>query len=144
MKSALFCAAVLLSACVNPAFSQAYPAKPIRLIVPYPPGGGTDLAARFIGQKLSEAFGRTVIVDNRAGANGLIGIEAVAKAAADGYTIGMATPGPITIAKSLYHNLAYDPERDLVPVILANASPNVLAVHPSVPARSVKELVALA
>jgi len=114
------------------------------MIVTYPPGGGTDLAARLISQKLTESLGRTVIVENRAGANGNIGTDAIAKAAPDGYTIGMATPGPVTAGKSLYANLPYDPERDLAPVILVNASPNVLAVHPSVPARSVKELVALA
>ena len=111
---------------------------------PYPPGGGTDIVARLIAQKVGESLGRPVIVDNRAGANGLIGTEAMAKAAPDGYTLGMATPGPVTVAKSLYPNLAYDPERDLAPVILANGSPNVLAVHPSMPARSVKELVSLA
>ena len=126
------------------ASAQAYPSKPIRIIVPYPPGGGTDTAARLIGQKMSASLGRSVIVDNRAGANGNIGTDAAAKAAADGYTLGMATPGPVTIGKTLYANLPYDPERDLAPVILVNASPNVLAVHPSVPARSVKELVALA
>jgi tripartite-type tricarboxylate transporter receptor subunit TctC len=134
----------LLAACSGLAYSQGYPAKPIRMIVPYPPGGGTDTAARLVGQKLSESLGRTVIVDNRAGANGLIGTEAIAKAAADGYTVGMATPGPVTVGRSLYPNLAYDPERDLTPVILVNASPNVLAIHPSVPARTVKELIALA
>jgi len=114
------------------------------MIVTYPPGGGTDLAARLISQKLTESLGRTVIVENRAGANGNIGTDAIAKAAPDGYTIGMATPGPVTAGKSLYASLPYDPERDLAPVILVNASPNVLAVHPSVPARSVRELVALA
>ena len=123
---------------------QAYPAKTIRIIVPYPPGGGTDLAARLVAQKLTDSFGRTVIVENRAGANGNIGTDAMAKAAPDGYTVGMATPGPVTAGKSLYANLPYDPARDLAPVILVNASPNVLAVHPSVPARSVKELIALA
>ncbi len=144
MKSSLLWAAILLAGYAAPAHSQGYPAKQIRVIVPYPPGGGTDLAARLIGQKLTESLGRTVIVDNRAGANGLIGTDAMAKAAPDGYTLGMATPGPITAGRSLYPHLPYDPERDLAPVILVNASPNVLAVHPSVPARSVKELIALA
>jgi tripartite-type tricarboxylate transporter receptor subunit TctC len=116
----------------------------VRLIVPYPAGGGTDLVARFISQKLGDSLGRPVIVDNRAGANGLIGTDAIAKAPPDGYSIGMATPGPLTVAKSLYGSLAYDPEKDLAPIILANASPNVLALHPSVPARTVKELVVLA
>jgi tripartite-type tricarboxylate transporter receptor subunit TctC len=124
--------------------AQPYPSKTIRVIVTYPPGGGTDLAARLISQKLTESLGRTVIVENRAGANGNIGTDTIAKAAPDGYTIGMATPGPVTAGKSLYANLPYDPERDLAPVILVNASPNVLAVHPTVPARSVKELIVLA
>lgn len=133
-----------LAAGASPAVAQSYPAKTIRIIVPYPPGGGTDLAARLVSQKLTESLGRTVIVENRAGANGNIGTDAMAKAAPDGYTLGMATPGPVTAGKTLYSNLPYDPERDLAPVILVNASPNVLAVHPSVPARSVKELIALA
>ena len=143
MNASRFCAALLVG-CVSLAFAQPYPVKPVRVIVPYPPGGGTDLVARFVSQKLGDTFGRPVIVENRAGANGLIGTEAIARAAPDGYTVGLATPGPVTVAKSLYPNLAYDPERDLAPIILANASPNVLAVHPTVPARSVKELVALA
>lgn len=125
------------------ALGQAYPAKTIRVIVPYPPGGGTDTAARVIAQKMSVSLARSVIVDNRAGANGNIGTDAMAKAPPDGYTLGMATPGPVTIGRSLYANLPYDPERDLQPVILVNASPNVLAVHPSVPARTVKELIVL-
>jgi tripartite-type tricarboxylate transporter receptor subunit TctC len=114
------------------------------VIVPYPPGGGTDTAARLVGQKIAASLGRQVIVENRPGANGNIGTDAAAKAAPDGYTLGMATPGPVTAGKTLYPSLPYDPERDLTPVILVNASPNVLAVHPSVPARSVKDLIALA
>jgi tripartite-type tricarboxylate transporter receptor subunit TctC len=137
-------AALSLAAATLPLAAQNYPAKTIRVIVPYPPGGGTDTAARLISQKLAEKFGRAVVVENRAGANGNLGTDAMAKAAADGYTLGMATPGPVTIGKHLYAGLPYDPERDLAPVILVNASPNVLAVHPSVPARSVKDLVALA
>ena len=139
---ALLWAAVGLAA--PAAFAQPYPSKTIRIIVPYPPGGGTDTAARLIGQKMSASLGRNVIIENRAGANGNIGTDAVAKAANDGYTLGMATPGPVTIGKTLYANLPYDPERDLQPVILVNASPNVLAVHPSVPARSVRDFIALA
>ena len=135
---------IALALASPPLLSQPYPSKTIRVIVPYPPGGGTDTAARLIAQKMSASLGRTVIVDNRAGANGNIGTDATAKAAADGYTLGMATPGPVTIGKTLYANLPYDPERDLQPVILVNASPNVLAVHPSVPAHNVKELIALA
>lgn len=144
MKSFLIGTAILLIGSINIAVSQVYPVKPIRMIVPYPPGGGTDTAARLIGQKLAESYGRSIIVENRPGANGNTGTDAMAKAAPDGYTLGLATPGPVTAGKSLYPNLPYNPERDLTPVILVNASPNVLAVHPSVPARSVKELVALA
>lgn len=144
MKFLLAGFALLLAACANPALAQTYPLKTIRVIVPYPPGGGTDTAARLISQKLAESLGRSVVVENRAGANGNTGTDAIAKAAPDGYTLGLATPGPVTAGKSLYPNLPYDPERDLVPVILVNASPNVLAVHPSVPARSVNELIALA
>ena len=136
--------AIVIVACAPQALSQPYPAKPIRVIVPYPPGGGTDTAARLVGQKIAASLGRAVIVENRPGANGNIGTDAAAKAAPDGYTLGMATPGPVTAGKTLYPNLPYDPERDLLPVILVNASPNVLATHPSVPARTAKELVALA
>ncbi len=135
-------AAVLIAQASIPVSS--YPNRTIRVIVPYPPGGGTDTAARLISQKLTESLGRSVIVENRPGANGNTGTDAMAKAAPDGYTLGLATPGPVTAGKSLYPNLPYDPERDLAPVILVNASPNVLAIHPSVPARSVQELVALA
>src|SRR3954470_7797021 len=137
-------ASLVLAVVCAQTLAQSYPAKTVRIIVPYPPGGGTDLAARLVAQKLTESLGKSVIVENRAGANGNIGTDAMAKAAPDGYTLGMATPGPVTAGKSLYPNLPYDPERDLTPVILVNASPNVLAVHPSVPARSVKELIALA
>jgi len=126
------------------AFAQGYPDKPVRLIVPYPPGGGTDIAARLIAQRLSERLQQQVLVDNRAGANGNIGTDVLARAAPDGYTIGMGTPGPVTVGRSLYPQLPYDPQKDLVPIILANESPIVLALNPSMPARSVGELVALA
>jgi tripartite-type tricarboxylate transporter receptor subunit TctC len=124
--------------------ADAYPDRPIRMIVPYPPGGGTDIAARWIAQRLSERLKQSVIVDNRPGANGNIGTDAIAKAAPDGYTIGMATPGPVTVGRSLYTQLPYDPQTDLAPIILANDSPIVLVVNPAVQARSMQELVALA
>ena len=136
-------AAVLLIASA-PVLGQAYPNKPIRIVLPYPAGGGTDIAARWIGQKLSEQLKQPVIIDNRPGANGNIGTDAIAKAAPDGYTIGMATPGPVTVGRSLYPKLAYDPAKDLVPIILANDSPIVLVVNPALPAKSMAELVALA
>jgi tripartite-type tricarboxylate transporter receptor subunit TctC len=126
------------------AFGQTYPTKPIKIIVPYPAGGGTDIAARLIGQRLGELLKQSVIIDNRPGANGNIGTDLIAKASPDGYTIGMATPGPVTVGRSLYPKLSYDPEKDLVPIILANDSPIVLVVNSAVPARSMQELVALA
>ncbi|HKA45110.1 MAG TPA: tripartite tricarboxylate transporter substrate binding protein [Burkholderiales bacterium] len=144
MKSGLLWIALLVAGGVDVAWSQPYPAKPVRLIVTYPAGGGTDITARLVAQKLSESLGRNVIVDNRTGGGGIVGTDAIAKAAPDGYTIGMATPSPITIGKTLFSSLPYDPLRDLAPVILVNESASVLVVHPSVPARSVKELVALA
>jgi tripartite-type tricarboxylate transporter receptor subunit TctC len=126
------------------ALGQAYPSRPIKLIVPYPAGGGTDIAARWIGQQLADELKQPVIIDNRPGANGNIGTDAITKAAPDGYTIGMATPGPVTVGRSLYAQLPYDPERDLTPIILANDSPIVLVANPSLPAKSVQELVSLA
>jgi len=135
--------AICFAACAT-AFGQTYPMKPIRIIVPYPAGGGTDIAARWIGQKLGERLNQSVIIDNRPGANGNIGTDLIAKAAPDGYTIGLATPGPVTVGRSLYPKLSYDPERDLAPIILANDSPIVLVVNPTVRAKSMQELVALA
>ena len=126
------------------ALAQAYPTRPIRLIDPYPPGGGTDIAARWIADKLTERLGERVFVDNRVGANGNLGTDDVAKATPDGYVIGMATPGPVTVGRSLYPNLPYDPKKDLVPIILANESSIVLVVNASAPAKSLQELVAAA
>jgi tripartite-type tricarboxylate transporter receptor subunit TctC len=126
-----------------PAAGQTYPAKPVRLVVPFPPGGGTDLVGRAIAQGLTERLGQSVIVDNRAGAGGVIGADHVAKSPADGYTLLMGTPGPLTINPNL-RKVPYDPERDFAPIALATISPFVLVVHPSVPARSVKELIAIA
>ena len=136
--------AVLLVGCTTAAFAQAWPTKPIRLIVSYPAGGGTDITARIIAQKLTESLGRNVIVDNRTGGGGIVGTDAIAKALPDGYTIGMATPSPITIGRALFPSLPYDALGDFAPIILANESASVLVVHPDLPARSVKELVALA
>ena len=123
--------------------AQAYPNKPIRLIVPVAPGGGTDFTARLIGQKLNEAWGQPVIVDNRPGAAGNIGVELAAKAPADGYTLVM----PITsfpINPNLYAKLPFDTIKDLAPIVLCASAPLVLVVHPSLPAKSVSDLIALA
>ena len=123
---------------------QAYPNKPVRIIVPYPPGGTADIVGRTIAEKLGVLWGQSVIVENRAGAGGTIGVDAVAKAAPDGYTMVLGVTGPLTIAPSINAQLAYDPLRDLVPITLVAAVPSLIAIHPSVPARDLKELIALA
>jgi tripartite-type tricarboxylate transporter receptor subunit TctC len=125
------------------AMAQAYPAKPVRLVVPFAAGGSTDIIARTVGQKLNEMWGQPVLVDNRPGGSTVIGTDAVAKAAPDGYTL-LITPAPFTIVPSLIAKLPYDPARDFEPVTLINTTPLVVVVHPGVPARSIKELVSLA
>ena len=125
-------------------FAQNYPVKPVRLIVPFAAGGNVDITARQIAPGLSELLGQNFIVDNRVGAGGVIGAEAVAKAAPDGYTLMMGSNSTVSVAPSLYPKLAYHPVRDFAPVSLVATTPFVLVVHPSVPAKSVKELIALA
>jgi tripartite-type tricarboxylate transporter receptor subunit TctC len=124
--------------------ADPYPTRPIRMIVGFAPGGGTDLTARPVALKLSELLGQQVIVENRPGAGGNIATEQVARAAPDGYTILMGTIAALAINPSLYGNLKFDPETDLAPVIQVVDATNVLALHPSVPANSVQELIALA
>lgn len=126
------------------AAAQHYPAKPVRLISPYPPGGGTDAAARIIAQALTDAFGQQVIVDTRGGASGLIGTELAAKSPADGYTIVLGNVAPLAILPAATPRLPYDPLRDFQPISLIATSDYVLTVHPSLPVRSLKELLALA
>jgi tripartite-type tricarboxylate transporter receptor subunit TctC len=133
----------LVSLAGAPAGAQEYPSKPIRMIVPYAPGGGADIVARLVSQQLSESLRQPVIVDNRGGAGGNIGTDAIAKAAPDGYTIGIASPGPITMGKAMYPKLPYDPAKDLAPIIYLYDSPVVLVTYESMPARSVKDLVEL-
>jgi len=123
--------------------AQTYPAGPVRVIVPFPPGGGVDGAGRLISQKLSEALGRQFVVDNRPGANGMIGSELAARSAKDGYTL-MVNGANLVTTPSLYSKVTYDPVRDFEPVGLIALAPNVLVVHPSLPVKSVKELIALA
>ncbi len=134
---------VLALGCAG-AFAQAYPAKPIHLVVPYPAGGPLDIMARAIGQKLTEAWKQPVIVDNRAGAGGNIGADAVAKAAPDGYTLLMGAVATHAINPVLYSKIPYDPIKDFAPVALVAQVPNILVVNPSVPAKSVRELIELA
>jgi tripartite-type tricarboxylate transporter receptor subunit TctC len=123
--------------------AQQYPVRPLRFIVPFAPGGSTDLLARFLAPRLTEALGQSVVVDNRGGAGGVIGAELAARAPADGYTIVLGSPGPLTINPNL-QRVPYDTLRDFSPITLATISPFTLVLHPSVPAGSVKELVALA
>ena len=123
--------------------AQGYPAKPVRLIVPFAPGGGTDITARAIALKLTEAWGQPVVTDNRAGANGTIGVDLAAKAPADGYTLTMISSSH-SVNVSLYSKLPYDLIKDLAPITQATSQPYALVAHPSVPAKSVKELIALA
>ena len=120
---------------------QTYPAKPIRVVVPYPPGGAADLTARLVGQKMQEAMKQNVLVDNRPGAGGVIGADLVAKAAPDGYTVLIAVPAEMAILPHL-QKMPYDVPRDFAPVSLAAVTPLILVVHPSLPVTSVKELVA--
>jgi len=126
------------------AVAQSYPTKPIRWIVTYPPGGPTDVVARAIGAKLTEAWGQQIIIDNRAGAGGMIGTELGARAAPDGYTLLFGTSAGMTINPALQSRLPYDPVKDFAPVSLLVINPQLLVLNPTVPANSVKELVALA
>ena len=126
------------------AAAQSYPAKPVRIVVPFAAGGGTDIVARALGAKLGEALGQTFIVENRAGVAGAIGAEFAAKSAPDGYTLLMGSSGPIVLNPSLQAKLSYDPLRDFTPVALITTMPFLTVVHPSLPVRSVKELIAFA
>src|SRR3954462_10716998 len=126
-----------------PIHAQNYPNHPVRLVVPFSPGGGNDIVARFVAQRMTEAFGQTAIVDNRPGAGSTVGTDIVAKAPPDGYTL-LVTHNAIAINETLYPKLPYDAERDFVQVILVGATTNTLVVNPKVQARSTKELIALA
>ena len=126
-----------------PVGAQSYPSQSIRIVVPFPPGGGTDILSRILAQKLNEAWGQSVVVDNRAGAGGTIGSALVAKSTGDGHTL-LIMPAGIAAHASLYKKLPYDPTRDLAPVSRLASGPLVLVVHPSVPAKSIKEFTALA
>jgi len=140
LRSAL---AVVLAGFILTAQAQGYPSKPVRLVVPFAAGGSTDIIARTLAQKLNEMWGQPVIVDNRAGGSTVIGTEIVAKAPPDGHVL-LVTPAPFTIVPSLVPKLPYDPNRDFEPVTLINTTPLVVVVHPGVPAKSMKELIALA
>ena len=124
--------------------SAAYPTRPIRIIVPFPPGGASDIIGRTIGQKLTQKWGQQVIIDNRPGAGGSIAGELAARAAPDGHTLFLAASAQLAVNPSLYAKVPYDSIRDFAPIVLVGAGTNILVAHPSVPARSLKELIALA
>jgi tripartite-type tricarboxylate transporter receptor subunit TctC len=142
IKLVAWCVAIVGLA-IAPCDAQTYPTRPIRAIVPYAPGGGVDVIARLVAPHLTETLGQQVVIDNRAGATGNIGAELAARSAPDGYTVLMAGAS-LTINVSLYRRLPYDVMRDFVPVTSVAKSPNIVLVHPSLPARSIKELIALA
>jgi len=128
----------------NFAFAQGYPTKSVRIIVPFPPGAGVDIVTRAVSGRLAEALGQQLIVDNRAGAGGILGAEVAAKAAPDGYTVFMATAGILTVIPHMNNKAPYSVERDFVAVSQVASVPSVLVVHPSMPVKSVKDLIALA
>ncbi len=139
-----FLALGLVGAMLPSVQAQGYPNKPIRLIVPFPPGGGNDVIGRIIAQKLTERFGQQVVVDNRAGANGIVGLQALMQAPPDGYTIGVAAAGPMAVNPSLYDKLPYDSLKDFAYVTNMVIFPLILITHPSVPVKTTQELVNLA
>jgi tripartite-type tricarboxylate transporter receptor subunit TctC len=126
------------------AHAQPWPSRPVRIVVPFPPGGGIDVAARIVGERLAAALGQPVVIDNRAGAGGIIGTEAAARAPGDGYTILASTPGPTSIAANTNSKLPYDPVADFAPISMLAIGANVVVVHPASPAHSMQELLALA
>ena len=142
--SVLTLAIAVLSLWPATALPQAYPGKPIRIIVPFPAGGGVDYIGRIVGKGLSERLGQQVVIDNRPGASAIIGVEVVKAAAPDGYTIAAASAGPLAINPHIFAKLPYDTLRDLTPISNMSAFPYLLVTHPSLPVKNVKELIALA
>jgi tripartite-type tricarboxylate transporter receptor subunit TctC len=144
MTRLVLCAVAVLGVLMSaPLFAQTYPVRPVRFILPFPAGGPTDILGRIIGQKLSAELGQSVVPENRPGAGGNVGTEYAAKQPGDGYTIVLASPS-LSISPVLYKKLAYDPVRDFAPISLVAEIPNILLVHPSVPAKTLKEFVQLA
>jgi tripartite-type tricarboxylate transporter receptor subunit TctC len=137
----LLAAIVTFAALTGGGLAQDYPNRPITLIVPFPPGGSTTIVARIVAERMSETLGQTIVVDNRAGAGGTVGTRAAARSPADGYTIALAYTATMAIGPSLYPNVGYDPRNDFAAIGLIGTAPSVLVVHPSVPARSLSELI---
>lgn len=140
----LFAALIGCTLLHGPAAAQPYPTKPVRFIVPFTPGGNTDVQGRLIAQRLSAMWGQQVVVDNRPGAGGTLGVETAARSQSDGYTLVLASFGNILAGPALYRKLPYDPLRDLAPVILVSTPPGLLIAHPGLPVKNVKELIAYA
>lgn len=134
----------IIALCAAKAFGQDYPIKPVRLIIPFAPGGSNDILGRMIGTKLAETMGQQVVIDNRAGAGGSIGVELAAKSAPDGYTLVIGHIGTLAVNPTLYKKLPYDPIKDLQTISMLAKVANIMVVHPSLPAKSVRELIALA
>src|SRR5688572_2244537 len=143
MKTKSFVAGVAAALWATGALAQAYPAKPIRLMVPFPPGGSTDIVARIVAQKLGAQLGQSLVIENRGGAGGTLGTALVAKAPADGYQLVVGTTSTHVVAPSVYQKLEYDPVKDFAPVSLMAVTPYLLVVNPNVPAKTLKELVTL-
>src|SRR5215467_6287590 len=144
LAAATCLAALGLCAVVVPSFAQGWPQKPVRFVVPFPAGGGTDFVARLVAKYLQDKLGQSIVVENRGGANGAIGLMAVKQSLTDGYTLAFTSDTPMTVNPWLYKDLAYDPLRDFIPVASAVRLPGMLAAHPSFPANSIAELIALA
>ena len=144
LLSIALASAVIGTSAIAEAGEDGWPQRPLRLVVPFPAGSSTDIIARIVAQKLSHRLGQQIVIENRAGASGNIGADAVAKAAPDGYTIGIATASTHAVAASLSPNLPYDPIRDFAPVAMIGSQPYVLVLHPALPAHNLAELIALA
>jgi tripartite-type tricarboxylate transporter receptor subunit TctC len=143
LAAAMLWAAILVGMPV-PGLAETYPDRAVHWIVPYPPGSGTDVVARLLGERLAQSLGKPVVIDNKPGAGAAIGVEALAKSAPDGYTIGMADTGPLAINPALYPKLGYDPVKSFAPITNIAMLPFLLVVNPSLPAKSVQELIAIA
>ena len=142
MRALLLAVSIGCAACA--ALAQTYPTKPVRMIAPYPAGGTSDTIARVLGQKLTESWAQQVVVDNRAGVGGSIGAEAAAKAAPDGYTLLVGNNQPVAVNISVYRKIGYDPLKDFTPITLAVVAPQIVVVHPSVPAKNIREFMVAA
>src|SRR5207237_5805101 len=142
-RTALVAAFVLVCG-TSGGHAQDYPSRPITLVVPYAAGGGNDVMARIVAEKMSRTLGQQIVIENRGGAGGSIATRQVAKAAPDGYTLGLGGTGTLAINPTLYHNVGYDPRKDFAPIGLIATSALVVCVHPSLPAQTIPELIALA